>query len=699
MKHVFTGKFWLLAVLLVALTALSGGPVLAAGKQHFAPIDVFDLEYASDPRISPDGASVAYVRNAFNIMTDRRQRSLWLLKKGGAWHRPLDSSGKNPSSPRWSPSGDRLLYVSSDDDGKAQLYVRYMDNGTEARLTHLTASPSSLSWSPDGKWIAFAMRLPGKAARAAAMPKAPRGAKWAAPVRIVDKLQFHLDGVGFLPGGYSQIFVLPADGGTPRQLTKGNFNHGSRASWTADSGHLIISANRHPDWEYQGNDSELYEIDIASGALKALTDRRGPDLSPAVSPGGKRIAYVGYDDRLQGYQRNRLYVMNRDGSGRRELAAGLDRSIGAPVWSADGSGIYFQYTSEGITRVGYVSLDGSLHVAADKLGGMSLGRPYSTGAFTVSNDGRIAFVTGGTQRPADVAVGEGGGEARQLTHLNSDLLGNRGLGPVEEIRYKSSADGREIEGWIIKPPNFDASRKYPLILEIHGGPFASYGPVFSAEDQLYAAAGYVVLYTNPRGSTSYGEEFGNLIHHNYPSQDFDDLMSGVDAVVAKGYIDADNLYVTGGSGGGVLTAWIVGHTDRFRAAVVAKPVINWTSFVLTSDFTGFFYKYWFAGPPWEEQENYWKRSPLAYVGNVTTPTMVLSGEADRRTPITEAEQFYVALKIRKVDSKMVRIPGAFHGITARPSNLIAKTANILDWFGKHRPAAASGQQESTGGMK
>ncbi len=223
-----------------------------------------------------------------------------------------------------------------------------------------------------------------------------------------------------------------------------------------------------------------------------------------------------------------------------------------------------------------------------------------------------------------------------------------------------------------------------MILEIHGGPFASYGSVFSSEVQLYAAAGYVVLYTNPRGSSGYGEEFGNLIHHDYPNHDYEDLMSGVDALIARGYIDSENLFVTGGSGGGVLTAWIVGKTDRFRAAVVAKPVINWYSFVLYADNPAFFYRYWFPTKPWEDPEHYMKRSPLSYVGNVTTPTMLLTGEEDYRTPIAESEQFYAALKLEGVETAMVRIPGASHGIANRPSNLIAKIASVLMWFEKYR---------------
>jgi acylaminoacyl-peptidase len=307
----------------------------------------------------------------------------------------------------------------------------------------------------------------------------------------------------------------------------------------------------------------------------------------------------------------------------------------------------------------------------------------------VSDAGRVAFTQTSPDHPADVAVAAAGQATQRLTRLNDDLFGTKTLGAVEEIWYQSSFDKKRVQGWIVKPPGFDPSKKYPLVLEIHGGPFANYGVRYASEIQLYAAAGYVVLYTNPRGSTSYGEEFGNLIHHDYPNHDYDDLMSGVDAVIAKGYVDPSSLFVTGGSGGGVLTAWIVGHTKRFRAAVVQKPVINWYSFVLTSDDDATYYRYWFPGFPWENLDQYVKRSPITYVGNVTTPTMLVTGEVDYRTPSSEAEQFYEALKLQKVPTAMVRFPDASHDISAKPSNMMAKVAYILGWFEKYRAGTST----------
>jgi acylaminoacyl-peptidase len=321
------------------------------------------------------------------------------------------------------------------------------------------------------------------------------------------------------------------------------------------------------------------------------------------------------------------------------------------------------------------------------VGGTTLGRPYASGAFSVGPGGVLAFTQTSATRPAELAVVTPGmSQPHRLSSLNEGLLGDRALAPAEEIWYPSSHDGRKVQGWILKPPGFDPKKKYPLILEIHGGPFADYGERFAGELQLYAAAGYVVFYANPRGSTGYGEEFGNLIHHAYPGNDYDDLMSGVDAVIGRGYVDAGNLFVTGGSGGGVLTCWIVGKTGRFRAAVAGYPVINWYSFVLTADVSPFFTRYWFPGMPWEQPEHYLKRSPLSLVGRVTTPTMLMTGEEDYRTPISEAEQFYKALKLRKVEAALVRVPGAGHNVSARPSHFIAKAAYVLKWFDTHRKA-------------
>ncbi len=672
-----------LGLLLTAIPFSSpSAQTLPSGKDRFTLPDIFELEWASDPQISPDGRRIVFARSGFDVTKDRERSTLWVVNADGSGLRPLLDPGREAGSPRWSPDGTRLLFVASVDD-KREIFVRWMDTGQETNLTHLTEGPGGIAWSPDGKWIAFVMFVPETPASIVDLPAPPKDADWGPPIKYIDQLDYRGDGIGYLRHGHRHIFVLPAEGGTPRQLTDGPFDDGA-PTWTADGSALLFSANRHEGGEYEPLNSEVYEVSVADGTIKALTDRNGPDGDVAVSPDGKLIAYTGFDDRYQGYQITHLYVMHRDGSGSRVVTAKFDRDVQGPVWASDGKSLYFVYDDEGNTKIGSVTLAGDVKPLVSDVGGLSIGRPYAGGSFSTSADGYLAFTQTGADHPAEVAVTSAGQPARRLTHLNDDLFAGKRLGSVEEMWYHSAYDGRRIQSWIMKPPDFDARKRYPLILEIHGGPFADYGNRFAAELQLYAAAGYVVLFTNPRGSTSYGEEFGNLIHHDYPDHDFDDLMSGVDTVLARGYIDPNNLFVTGGSGGGVLSAWTVGHTNRFRAAVVAKPVINWYSFVLTADGPGFFSKYWFPGFPWDNVEHYMKRSPITYVGNVTTPTMLMTGEVDYRTPSEEAEQFYEGLKLRKVPAAMVRIPDASHEIAGKPSNMMAKVGYILGWFAKYR---------------
>jgi acylaminoacyl-peptidase len=595
----------------------------------------------------------------------------------------LLSGADNFSHPRWSPNGDRLAYVTGREGRGAQLHVLWMDSGQTAMLTNVRETPSSINWSPDGNTIAFEMFVPEKTKPLVKPPKAPQGATWAPPVSVIDDMPYRVDGAGYLDSGYAHLFVLPAEGGTPRQLSKGDFHHRGPFVWMPDGSSIIFSSNRQLDAEHDPVESELWSIMVTSGEMKQMTRRKGPDSGPALSPDGTKLAFRGFDDRKMGYHNTHVYLMDMADGDVKNLTPGFDRRIEDVQWAGNSNSLLVQYDDQGRTHIAHLSMEGDIESITDDVGGVALGRPYTSGGFSVAGNGAFAYSAGRPDRPADVGTGRGKRTTRRITDLNEDLLGHKTMGDVQEMNWISSADGLEIQGWLVTPPGFDASRKYPLILEIHGGPFAAYGSQFSAEVQLFAAAGYVVLYANPRGSTSYGYDFANKIHHNYPSQDYDDLMSGVDAAVAKGFIDSDQLYVTGGSGGGVLSAWIVGKTDRFRAAVVAKPVINWISFSLTADFMHMFTRYWFPAMPWEDPEGYWARSPLSLVGNVTTPTALLTGEYDYRTPISESEQLYQALKLRKVDTVLIRIPEASHGIAARPSNLIAKVDNILAWFRRY----------------
>ena len=685
----------LLAVLLGTTAPISVSPALAAEAppkptapaRTFTPRDVFSLAQAGDVQVSPDGKRVAYTRASGDIMTDGDRHEVWLIDVATSKQSPLGIAGS--SRPRWSPDGSRLAFAARVEGQKPQIAVRWMDTGTTATITALPESPSDMAWSPDGRTIGFTMFEPGEGVKLGTPAAKPEGAKWAEPIKVIGQVTYRADGGGYLRPGYTHVYVVPADGGAARQLTFGDYDDGRSVAWSADSRRLLIAAARGKDPERDPLNSDIYAVDAASGALTPLTSRQGPDEEPVASPDGRLIAYTGFDDKLLGYQNHQLSVMNPDGSGARVLTAGLDRDVGNPQWSGDGRAIYVSYVDHGVTKVARVGLDGNVNTIASGLAGGELDRPYSGGGFSVAKAGTIAVTMGDATHPGDVAV-VARGSLRRLTDLNAGLLAAKTLGKVTPLAVTSSAGGLPIDAWMVTPPDFDPARKYPLILEIHGGPFASYGPVWSTDDQLYAAAGYVVVYANPRGSTSYGEEFANKIHHNYPSDDYDDLMSVVDAAIARGNVDPAALYVTGGSGGGLLTSWIVGKTDRFKAAVAQKPVIDWTSEVLTTDGYTSMARYWFGKMPWEDPQAYWRRSPLSLVGNVKTPTAVMVGEDDHRTPPGQAEQFYAALQIRAVPTMLIRVPGASHGSYAdRPSQLIAENAAILAWFDRYKNAGAT----------
>lgn len=684
----------------VALSLFAAAPLMAVGQELSAE-DIFELENVSDPRISPDGEHVVYVRRFADIQSDRYYSNLWTVDFDGKKHRPLTTGKFNDSSPRWSPDGTRLVYVSNR-SGSPQIHLRFLDTGLDHELTHCQTPPGDPAFSPDGSQIAFVALVPSKGPQIAAMPSPPPGAEWAKPATVIDRLTYRFNGAGYLPHGFSHIFVVSAEGGTARQLTGGDYHHGrsgfggSNPVWTPDGKHILFSANRTDDWEYEPLESEIWDLALDDGTMTALTHRRGPDQAPAISPDGTRIAYLGFDDRYQGYQVTRLYVMDRDGSNTRLLSERLDRDVENPEWAPDGSGLYFTYTDQGNDKLAFLPLHGSQPGQIRQLfANLGAGRSSYTGGggFTLSGNSRIAFTQTRPQLPGDVAAASASDRSpRVLTGVNADLLEQRRLGSVEELWWESSHDQRKIQGWVVKPPDFDPAKKYPLVLEIHGGPFAAYGDRFDLEKQVLAAKGYVVLYANPRGSTSYGEEFGNLIHHAYPGDDFYDLDSGVDAMIAQGYVDADKVFVGGGSGGGVLTCWMEGRSHRFRAAVAYYPVINWYSWVLTSDIPSFGVKYWFPGLPWDYPEHYEKRSLLSVVKNVTTPTMVITGEEDWRTPMSESEQYYTALKLLKVDAVLVRVPGESHGIAGRPSHHLSKMLHISGWFDRYLNQDKSGDR-------
>ncbi len=669
----------LVVIVLAFNVVASDRPEFSSRK--FTAERVFDLEFARDPQISPDGSAIVYARTSMDRMLDRMVGEIWLIDTRTGQQEPL-ITGQGPiSSPRWSPSGDRLLYLGSN-DGKMQLRVLYLDSGRSFSLAFLQESPGAPQWSPDGSHIAFAMFTASEPPGFTTPPNAPEGASWNEPVRIWDDVQYRFDGRGYLSKGASQVYVVSSEGGTPRQVTTGENGYNSPA-WL-DNDTLLVVGNPAADADLDPVENEIHAVELGNLSIRALTTRDGPDFDPAVSPDGKLIAFRGYDDKLLSYQQTDLYVMAPDGSDVRNLTADYDRSIDAIAWRDNA--ILVQAEVDGDIVINEISLRGKASTIQTGVGGTSIGRPYAGGSFSVAREsGDIAFTAASPDRPAEVGLNRDG-RSRLLTSLNDDLLDHLDMATVEEFSTPSSHDGREIEAWVALPHGFRADGSYPMILEIHGGPYNMYGPSFAAEIQRYAAEGYVTLYVNPRGSTGYGEEFALLIDKAYPGNDYDDLMSAVDALIEKKYVDPDRLFVTGGSGGGVLTAWIVGMTNRFAAAATIKPVINWSTMALTGDIGAYVTRHWIRAYPWEDRDAYWRVSPLSLVGNVETPTMVMVGEEDWRTPTWESEQYYGALKLRGIDTVLVRVPEAPHAIASRPSRLIAKTDNIMGWFRKYDPA-------------
>jgi acylaminoacyl-peptidase len=393
----------------------------------------------------------------------------------GTVNRPITTGNQKDFSPRWSPDGKRILYKSTL-DGSAQLYMRWMDTGAERKLTNLKKSFGSPKWSPDGQQIAFSMFVEDKPEPLVHLPSPPKNATWAPAPKYIDQMNYRADGEGYLQEGYSQLFILSTDGGTPRQLTTGQFHHDGDFTWSNDSQSILLSANRHENAELDPLNSEIYELSVRDLTIRSITSRQGPDFSPRVSPDGKTICYLGFEDRYQGYQLTNLYLMNRDGSSSRQVIKMLDRDIENIQWSSDGKGIYFQYDDKGNTWIAYTDLQGNVSNLANNVGGLTLDRPYGGGQFTVASTGHYAFTHSTPDHPADLATGQKqNSNITRITNVNQDLFQQKPPGNVEEIWYTSSYDNRDIQGWIIYPPDFDAAKKYPFILEIHGGPFANYG--------------------------------------------------------------------------------------------------------------------------------------------------------------------------------------------------------------------------------
>ncbi|MCZ6915895.1 MAG: S9 family peptidase [Gemmatimonadetes bacterium] len=638
-----------------------------------------DMERVGSPQISPDGSQIVFTRSRVDKMADRWQSELWIMNADGSRKRFLTKG----SGPRWSPDGTRIAYLAPADPGEAQIFVRWMDaEGATSQITRVEESPTGIAWSPDGNSLGFVMLVSQKETWDISMPEPPQGATWTEAPRMVTMRNFRQDRMGFIKEGFTHLFSVPADGGTPRQITHGDWNVGARFSgitfgtsiaWTPDGQSIVIDglmAEATPD---RYGETYLYAVDVAAGDVSQLTARKGNWTGPTVSPDGRLVAFAGYDALEQTYHVSDLYVVGIDGRDMRRITPDLDRDVGSLFWGKDSRGVYFTAGDRGTQNVHYASTDGAVHAVTEGTHMLALS--------SVSDGGTAVGTLASPHEPGDVVrFNLDDGNISQVTQVNADLLTNKRLGEVEEIWYTATDDTR-VQGWIVKPPNFDPSKEYPLILNIHGGPHGMYNVAFSYPYQNYAANGYVVLYTNPRGSTGYGTDFGNAIDDGYPSVDHDDLMAGVDSLIGRGYIDEDRLFVTGCSGGGVLSSWAIGHTNRFAAAAVRCPVINWISFAGTADIIDWGY-HRFNGYFWDNPAKWLEHSPLMHVNKVQTPTLLMTGVLDLRTPMSQTEEYYAALKTLGVPAVMLRFNQEFHGTSSMPSNFLRTQLYIMSWFTK-----------------
>jgi dipeptidyl aminopeptidase/acylaminoacyl peptidase len=656
--------------------------------QGFAPMDIFELRQAITPEISPDGRRLAYTMIVRDVQTDTRVRTIQLSKDLRTWTQLNDSEGCSIAG--WAPDSRRLALVCQRSQGSV---IEVRDTDSDARIA-VAQSPfpiAGVAWAHDASRLAYEGFVAAPPMMVPGIPVPPPGAKWAVPFGPPEqRLRMSFDGVGDLPNGSFQTFVVASNAaGRAQQLTDGpswtGFGLGPDLAWSSDDAEIFFSALRTPDWDLHGGERDIYAVHARGGAVRRLTDLPGAETNLAVSPDGKLLAFTAVQERGLSYQNRQLYVMPLPG-GKPELLSGkLDRSIGQLAWRADGRALLVSYEDDGTHSLATVMLNGKVVPFAHELGGDSLELPFSYGSFSVSRSGAVAYVRSTSTVPSDVIVKAGNGDGHAVTDLNSALA--RRIGGFIPARPLSVAarDGTPLQGWVIRSRARRAGEHSPVILDIHGGPYAQYADRFSIKYQLLAAAGYSIVYSNPRGSTGYGEAFANTTHDNWPGPDYDDLIDVLDAAIKEESFDAENQFVAGTSSGAMMSLWCVGHTDRFRAAAVAKVPVDMNSWMLTSD-VGPEYLRWFGNVlPWNDPEKYWRRSALSLVSHIHTPVLLITGDQDLRTPQSGVREMYTALKLSGVETALLRGVNVSHNSSAyRPSMFLQEVAYSRWWFDKHK---------------
>ncbi len=664
-------------------------------KRPITAQDLYRLQPITACQIAPDGRHAVYCVQRVDKKTEKKYTNLWVVPTGGGSARQFTYGNQVDSHPRWSPDGSEIAFLSTRGDEKQpQIYLIPFYGGEARPLTSLKGEFGAFEWSPDGKRLVCQFRK--KDAEALEREKDEHKKELGIVSRHVTRVFYKLDGSGFLPQERWHIWTVDARTGRAHQLTEGAVHDELSPHWSPDGKEIVFCSNRSPDPDLDPDAIDLFVIPASGGEFRKIETPVGTKGNPVFSPDGRWIAYLGQEGRGQGWKNTGLWIVPADGSGKAQnLTARFDVDVSSatindlpgglpltpPTWSKDSSRLYFQVTRHGDTLIESISLTGDERNLQTVVGGPGVG-----GAFSLDREhSRLAYLHATMTDPGQVwALDTATGRSRKLTRVNENLLQARDLGECEEVWFKGAA-GNDLQGWILKPPGFDAARKYPSILEIHGGPLVQYGNLFMHEFYFLAAHGYVVYFCNPRGGQGYGEEHAKAIWNNWGTADYDDLMAWADFVQQKPYIDPRRMGVTGGSYGGYMTNWIIGHTDRFAAAVTQRSVSNLVSMYGSSDFNWAFQQEFGDEPPWENIENYWRQSPIKYIGNAKTPTLVIHSEQDMRCDIEQDEQVFVALKKLGVDTEMVRFPDEPHGLSrgGRTDRRIARLNHILRWFDRY----------------
>jgi dipeptidyl aminopeptidase/acylaminoacyl peptidase len=674
---------------------MKGADMAKTRKRRITAEDLYRLLQVGDCRISPDGEHVVFSVQRVDRKTEKKYTNLWVVPAEGGKARQFTYGNHSDTQPRWSPDGNRIAFLSNRENEKqSQIYVIPFAGGEARRVTDMKGSFASLEWSPDGR--RFLCQFRKKDQEEIEREKDEQKKKLGVVARHYDRVFFKLDGAGLLPIERWHLWVIQAGSGRAKQITSSPVYDETEARWSPDGKQVVFVSNRSKDPDLDPYAIDIFIAGADGGSIRRIPTPEGNKGMPSFSPDGKHIAYFGSEDKGRWWKNMGLWVVPVGGRGKaRNLTAKFDFHVsswtindlpGTPewepaVWSADGHRIYFQVSVHGDTRLMSIARSGTRSSLETVIGD-----PGVVGSFSLDRGNRrMAFFRGNMVEPGDVYAAElETGDSRRLTRVNSGLLDRIDLGQTEEVWFKGGV-GNDLQGWIVKPPGFRKNRKYPAILEIHGGPLVQYGNFFMHEFYYLAAQGYVVFFCNPRGGQGYGENHAKAIWNKWGTADYDDLMAFTDYVRRRPYVDGRRMGVTGGSYGGFMTNWIIGHTRRFRAAVTQRCVSNLISMWGSSDFNWIFQEEVGGKPPWENLSNYWRQSPMKHIGNARTPTLVMHSEQDQRCAIEQGEQVFVALKQLGVDTEMVRFPDEPHGLSrgGRTDRRIERLKHIVRWFDRY----------------